>query len=164
MLKIHKLDKLSTDNDIENLSDLLFMFSKEDQALYNNPTVTYHNSFEEAKEQALRITNDEYNDVFIAKLGDIPVGFCLFSWYSNALFLKMFFVYPKYRRKGIGKELFEFALQQSDRDTFDFVLANTNIKEETNIYTKLGFVKQLYNPDKQITVYRLDLKNDKVGG
>jgi len=84
---------------------------------------------------------------FVAYLGDIPVGYIIhyytYSTYDGKriLFLEDIFVVENVRKKGVGKELFNFCLEEAKKQgccELQWAVLTWN-EDAIGFYKKLGF-------------------------
>ena len=88
-----------------------------------------------------RIINPPENQsLFIAKDGDLVVGVCRIVKHPDKNQLQAIYVLPEHQRKGIGKMLWNKALEIFDSNKDTIVQVAIYNKKAIDFYKKLGFV------------------------
>lgn len=92
----------------------------------------------ELKELIRNLPNNKKR--LVAKKGDLIVGSCTVIRNENNNNLRTLYVLPEFQNKGIGKRLWEKAMEFFDPKNDTFVQVADYTENAINFYKKLGFV------------------------
>ena len=84
----------------------------------------------------------KYNEIFVAKIDNKQVGFLIFDYlWSEVPFMASIWIYPNFRKKGIGKSMLNYFEQYLSNNNYTLLFSSSmeNAKEAQAWHRHMGF-------------------------
>lgn len=83
------------------------------------------------------------DEILVAKIGGVPVGFCHFRIRQNRCYIAGLGVLPEYRRQGIGSKLLAFTIRLIDKKGVQSAFLKVRATNSaTSLYLRFGFFEK----------------------
>lgn len=146
-------------DDIPSINDLLFQVHDVHANLFPDIFIKGKKKYNDSELE--KIINDDNRPIFVYLIDGKLVGycFCIFDEVRNSLsrydkkylYIDDLCVDSNYRKKGIGKELFEYVYQYGVSNGFDSITLNVwNGNSAMKFYEDLGFKPLKMTMEKKI--------------
>jgi ribosomal protein S18 acetylase RimI-like enzyme len=103
----------------------------------DEPWITLGRTFE----RCMRILQDEAKEVYVARIGPMPVGFCILDMHGPFPgYVQTVCVAPEARRRGIGSAMIAWAEERIFRDSPNvFMCVSSFNPAAQRLYARLGY-------------------------
>ncbi len=107
----------------------------------------------------------KYNEIFVAKVEDKQVGFLIFDYlWSEVPFMASIWIYPNFRKKGIGKSMLNYFEQYLSDNNYSMLFSSSmeNAKEaqawhKHMCFKECGFISEINDDNTGEVFFRKSL-------